>query len=152
MNEEEEKVIGQLKELAEPRLVGMTSVIGAHHQEREALLDNEPTHGYHHLIEDMGAHEVGPHHLIDAAPALPWAEILVQHLTNEDGLHQEDFRLEEMKGSDHRPLPITGAQNRLTVTVDHETYPVLTTAHDGLAIRLLAARPFDPLDEMALQS
>ncbi|KAJ5794441.1 hypothetical protein N7457_001040 [Penicillium paradoxum] len=140
--EEAERVIVQLKELAVPLPVDMIFVTGIHHQEPEALLDNEPTHGCHHRIEDMEGRAAGPRHPLGVDHALLRREILVQHRTNEDDPHQEDFRLEEMKGSGRRPLPKPGAQNLPTVMVGHATHPALVKAHEELATRLLAARSF----------
>lgn len=150
MNEEAEKVIVQLRETVVPLLGGMKFVTVVRHHEPEALLDHEPTRGYRHQIEGMGAYEVGHHHHTGAVHVLLREETLVHLPMKDDDPHQEDSRPEEMKGSDHRPK--NGARNRPTVMADHATHPVLATAQDEYAIQLLAAKSSDPRDEMALLS
>ncbi|KAJ5518435.1 hypothetical protein PEX1_071430 [Penicillium expansum] len=150
MNEEVEKAIAQPKETVVPLLGGMKFVTGVHHHEPEALLDHEPTLGYRHQIEDMGAYEVDHHCHTGAAHVLLRGETSVHPSMKDDDLHREGSRPEEMKGSDHRPR--NGAQNRPTVMADHATHPVLATVQDGYAIQLLAAKSSDPRDETALPS
>lgn len=150
MNEEAEKVIVQPRETVVPLLGGMKFVTVVRHHEPEALLDHEPTRGYRHQIEGMGAYEVGHHHHTGAVHVLLRGETLVHLPMKDDDPHQEDSRPEEMKGSDHRPK--NGARNRPTVMADHATHPVLATAQDEYAIQLPAAKPSDPRDEMALLS
>ena len=150
MNEEVEKAIVPPRETVVPLLGGMKFVTGVRHREPEALLDHEPTLGYRHQIEDTGAYGVDHHLHTGDAHVLLRGEILVHLPTKDDDPRQEDSHPEEMIGSDHRPQ--NGARNRPTVMADHATHPVLATALDECAIQLLAAKPSDPRDEMALLS
>ncbi|EKV13049.1 hypothetical protein PDIG_40730 [Penicillium digitatum PHI26] len=150
MNEEVEKVIVQPKETVALLLGGMKIATGVRHHEPEALLDHEPTLGYRHQIEGMGAYEVDHHHHTGTAHVLLRGEILVHPSMKDDDPLQEGSPPEEMKGLDHRPK--NGARNRPTVMADHATHPVLATAQDEYAIQVLEANSSDPRDEIALLS
>jgi hypothetical protein len=100
--EEEEKAIARLSELAAHLRVGMKFVTDVRHHalvllDHEAALDHRLTHGFRHLIEDMGAHEVAPRQHSGAALVLRLEETLAQLPTKEGVLHQEDSHPEEMK-------------------------------------------------------
>ncbi|KAJ5562269.1 hypothetical protein N7461_001030 [Penicillium sp. DV-2018c] len=153
MTIEEVKVIVHQREPIVLLLEDMMAVIGVHHHESEALLDNEPTHGYRHRAEDMDVHEVGPQYPIGAAhEPLPRQGILVPHPMKEGDHHQEGSRPEEMIGSDHRHCPKTGALSRHTVIADHGMRLVLATATGGHVILLLGTKSSDLAPPSGIQS